>query len=92
MPEVYMHIEWPDDSSDRVYSPSSVIRDFFEEGEEIPVSAFEERVTKALERASGRVREVYGMECASAQQELQRLQAAVRNRDGGDGTVTIVNL
>lgn len=86
-----MQIEWPDASSDRVYSPSSVIRDFFEEGEELSVSAFEERVTDALTRASGRVQEVYGMECTSAQQELRRLRAAVRERPD-DGTVTIVQL
>lgn len=91
MPEVHMQIEWPDESSDRVYSPSSVIREFFEEGEQLSVSAFEERVTQALNRASERVREVYGMECASAKQELQRLRAAVRDR-AEEGTVTVVEL
>lgn len=92
MPEVYMQIEWPDDSSDRVYSPSSVIRDFFEEGEELSVSAFEERVTDALNRASERVREVYGMECASAKQELRRLHSILQNLEANDGSVKIVDL
>ncbi len=91
MPEVYMQIKWPDDSTDRVYSPSSVIREFFEEGEELSISTFEDRVTEALNRASERVREVYGMECASAKQELQRLRTALRERSD-DGTVTVVEL
>jgi uncharacterized repeat protein (TIGR04042 family) len=84
MPEVYMQIEWPDGEADRVYSPSSVIRDFFEEGEAIPVAEFEARITEALERAGERVREVYGMECASAQQELRRLRTAVQEAAEGD--------
>lgn len=91
MPEVYMRIQWPDDSTDRVYSPSSVLRDFFEEGEELTVDHFEERITDALTRASERVREVYGMECASAKQELRRLQAAAEEV-AGDGQVTITQL
>jgi len=91
MPEVYMRIQWPDDTTDRVYSPSSVIREFFEEGEELPVDHFEERITDALTRASERVREVYGMECTSAKQELRRLQAAVEETTG-EGPVRIMQL
>ncbi len=79
MPEVYMQIEWPDGEGDRVYSPSSVIREFFEEGETMPVAEFGERVTAALERASERVREVYGMECASARQEVRRLRPMIQD-------------
>ncbi|PSQ97606.1 MAG: MSMEG_0570 family nitrogen starvation response protein [Bacteroidetes bacterium SW_9_63_38] len=91
MPEVYMRIQWSDDTTDRVYSPSSVIRDFFEEDEEMSVDAFEERITDALSRASERVREVYGMECASAKQELRRLQSATDER-ADDERVTILNV
>ena len=91
MPEVYMRIRWPDDTTDRVYSPSSIIRDFFEENEEMTVAAFEERITNALTRAGERVREVYGMECASAKQELRRLQSATDER-ADDERVTILNL
>jgi uncharacterized repeat protein (TIGR04042 family) len=91
MPEVYMRIQWPDETTDRVYSPSSVIRDFFEEDEEMTVAAFEERITNALTRAGERVREVYGMECTSARQELRRLQSAAAEAKG-DGTITIVQL
>lgn len=86
-----MRIQWSDDTTDRVYSPSSVIRDFFEEDEEMSVDAFEERITDALSRASERVREVYGMECASAKQELRRLQSATDER-ADDERVTILNV
>lgn len=92
MPEVYMQIEWPDETADRVYSPSTVIRDFFEAGEELDVPDFEARVAEALTRASSRVREVYGVECASAQQELQRLRAAAQDARTDDGVVTIVRV
>jgi uncharacterized repeat protein (TIGR04042 family) len=91
MPEVYMHIEWPDESTDRVYSPSSVIRDFFEEGETLSVPEFETRVVEALNRARDRVREVYGMECTSARQELRRLRTATEQADE-EGTVTVLQL
>jgi uncharacterized repeat protein (TIGR04042 family) len=86
-----MRIEWPDKTADRVYSPSSVIRDFFEEGETLSVDAFEDRIAEALTRAGERVREVYGMECASARQELRRVQSVAEETEG-DATVTILSL
>jgi uncharacterized repeat protein (TIGR04042 family) len=91
MPEVYMQIEWPDGESDRVYSPSSVIREFFQEGETMPITEFEERITAALRRAGERVREVYGMECASAKQELQRVRTVTQDSADGD-TIQIKQL
>ena len=91
MPEVYMQIEWPGATTDRVYSPSSVIRDFFREGETLSVADFETRVTDALEQASQRVREVYGTGCTSAQAEAQRIQKAARPMDDNE-TVRILEV
>ena len=85
-----MQIEWPNGTTDQVYSPSSVIREFFEEGEALSVADFEAQVTAALERASERVQEVYGMRCASAQKEAQRLQSVIQ--DVEEGTVRITEL
>lgn len=36
MSELYMQIEWPDKRVDQVHSPSSVIKDFFKNGESLP--------------------------------------------------------
>lgn len=92
-----MHIEWPDATPDRVYSPSSVIREFFESGDRLSIAEFETQITRALTRARERVREVYGMECTAASAELQRVQAALQTfqddaTDDAGGTVTIQQL
>jgi uncharacterized repeat protein (TIGR04042 family) len=91
MPEVYMQIEWSDETTDQVYSPSSVIRDFFSKGETLAVAEFNERVTEALEEASRRVREVYGMGCTAATKEIERLHAAAEKRDD-EASVTILEV
>lgn len=91
MPEVRMQIKWPDDMTDQVYSPSSVIRDFFQEGEALSVADFEARVINALEQASQRVREVYGTRCTSARAESQRLQKIIRRLDDED-TVQVLEV
>jgi uncharacterized repeat protein (TIGR04042 family) len=91
MPEVRMQIEWPGQEADQVYSPSSVIRDYFEEGESMPVADFEARVVEALEAAGDRVREVYGTRCASARAETERLRDRIQHVAEGEH-VTIVRL
>jgi uncharacterized repeat protein (TIGR04042 family) len=88
MPEVYMHIEWPDATPDRVYSPSSVIREFFESGDRLSIAQFETQITHALTRARERVREVYGMECTAAGAELQRVHAVIQSFRTGNSAGT----
>lgn len=78
MPEMSLHIRWPDGSEDDCYSPSSVIRDFFAPGTAYPLGQFLDLSRTALSRASQRVEAVYGHPCSMAAAELARIEARGR--------------
>ena len=48
MPEVRFQLEWPDGQSSTLYSPSTVILDYFRPGDSLLVSELEERGVEAL--------------------------------------------
>ena len=75
MPVTYMHIEWPDHTTDQVYSPSRVIREYFKPGENLPIEMFSATCAKALHEASERVRQKFGMTCTGAMAESQRINS-----------------
>jgi uncharacterized repeat protein (TIGR04042 family) len=77
MPETFVRITWPGGREETVYSPSSIIREYFEPATEMSLGEFEARCTQALDRASERVREVYGYACSSAAAEKSRILSAV---------------
>ena len=52
MPEVSFQLEWPDGKSSTLYSPSTVILDYFRPGDSLLVSELEERGVEALRAAS----------------------------------------
>ena len=81
MPEVYLKIEWPDKRQDTIYSPSTVINQYFNAGENLPVEEFETKVTEALNMASQRVYERFGYECTSAMAELDRIKRITGETD-----------
>lgn len=78
MPEVLFTIRLPNGTEKQYYSPSTVVRDYFEPGEELPVSEFRTRSRKAFAQASERVRAKYGFSCASAASQLADLEEAIR--------------
>lgn len=78
MPETYIEIRWPNGKKEHVYSPSSIIRDYFQAGTELLLGDFEVRCIQALDHASERVRERYGYACSSAMAEKQRIVAAIK--------------
>ena len=92
MPEIYMQIEWPDNRMDQVYSPSSIIADFFKKGESLPLSAFENKVVEALHQASNRVRAKFGYECTSALGEIERIRFMVSTMGDKSRDVKILSL
>lgn len=92
MPEVYMQIKWPNKKDDSVYSPSSVLYDYFKAGQTMPVPAFQEKITEALLKASSRVAAKYGYECTSALEEIQRIKDIVEHMADKTGKVTITQL
>lgn len=89
MPEVYLKIEWPDQRKDEVYSPSTVINQYFKAGENLSVVEFEAKVTDALNMASKRVYERFGYECTSAIAELDRIKQLTSQVDKA-GTIKIL--
>jgi uncharacterized repeat protein (TIGR04042 family) len=76
MPEMHFTVEWPDGTIGTYYSPSYVVEDELTPGAEYAVGEFLERVRRALNVASERVRARYGFACSAALDELERIEAA----------------
>ncbi len=74
MPQVTFTIQLPDGETRECYSPSTVVRDYFAEGDEMPVAEFLTRSRKALGAASERVREKFGFACSSAASQLADIE------------------
>ncbi|MCW5625311.1 MAG: MSMEG_0570 family nitrogen starvation response protein [Burkholderiales bacterium] len=90
MPEMHFTVRWPDASTTRCYSPSLVIRDFFEVGRHYPLDRFRALSREALTIASERVRQKYGMGCAHAERQLLEIeQIAARFVGQPDAGVTV---
>jgi len=81
MPITYVHIEWPDNQTDQVYSPSSVIEDYFKVGETLRIDTFLERCNSSLNEASERVRKKFGYACTSAEAESYRIKLKCEDYD-----------
>ena len=75
MPEMRFRVRWPDDSVSSCYSPSLVIKDFFEVGRSYTVADFVNRSREALTIASNRVKQKYGFACSSAADQLQSIES-----------------
>ncbi len=88
MPEMRFHVRWPDGRREACYSPSLVVRDFLMPGERYALDDFVEKTRTALTIASERVREKYGFACASAMDQLARIEATAK-RQAPDGHVTV---
>lgn len=77
MPETYVRIKWPGGREETVYSPSSIVRSYFEPATELSLTEFEMRCMQALDHASQRVYETYGYVCGSAMAEKHRITEAI---------------
>ena len=89
MPEVRFQLEWPDGQSSTLYSPSTVILDYFKPGDLLLVSELEERGVEALRAASERVRARYGFACTRTDEEESQLRQWV-SRYNSDDTVRVL--
>ena len=92
MPEVFIQIIWPTGMPDSVYSPSSVIKNYFKAGESLTVEQFQRKVEEALINASQRVKERFGFECSSAMGELDRLNMITNKIDDKSTVVKIISV
>jgi uncharacterized repeat protein (TIGR04042 family) len=76
MPEMRFQVRWPDGSEEECYSPSLVIKDYFEPGATYSLNEFLEKSRVALETASDRVKAKFGFPCRRALGQLQRIEFA----------------
>lgn len=91
MPEMHFRIRWPDSSESLCYSPSLVIKDYFQPGRSYALDDFVGRSREALNIASERVRQKYGYACSSALDQLAQIEAAaMRFWEEQAPTVTVI--
>ena len=74
MPSVSFYVVWPDARVVDCYSPSTVIKEYFEVGKEYPLTEFMMLAREALEAASERVRVKFGYACSAAMDTLEVLE------------------
>lgn len=74
MPAMHFDIRWPDATQSHCYSPSLVIKDYFQPGSRYPLPQFMAQVREALNIASERVRAKFGFSCSSAMDQLAQLE------------------
>ncbi|WP_109832681.1 MSMEG_0570 family nitrogen starvation response protein [Reichenbachiella versicolor] len=91
MPEVNLKVKWPDNAVSDVYSPSTIVCQYFTEGDSMTVKEFVSKCTTALEHASKRVEERYGYACTSAMSSIYTVQSIAKDQEG-DKTVEILEL
>ncbi|MDH4394524.1 MAG: MSMEG_0570 family nitrogen starvation response protein [Limnobacter sp.] len=75
MPVVRFDVLWPDSTVMKCQSPSTVIRNFMQEGQVYPLPEFMRIAELGLNQASERVREKYGFACSAAADQLEIIQA-----------------
>jgi len=91
MPAMHYHLRWPDGLESACYSPSLVIKDFFEAGAAYPLPTFMSKVREATHIASERVRAKYGFACSMAADQLQAIEAeAARFADTAGAQVEVL--
>ena len=90
MPERYVLVRWSDGAAQRIYSPSTVVEDYFSPGDSYPVEDFLKRGREALTIASERVRAAYGFPCGRAAASLARIEAHAAGHPLGDVTVEAI--
>ena len=74
MPEMHFRVEWPDGQQVDYYSPSLVVKKYFEEGGEYSVEEFVEKARESLNIASDRVKAKYGFACGRAMGSLHQIE------------------
>ena len=75
MPETRFKIQWPDGSQETCYSPSSIVKEYFEPDREYLLTDFLDRSRTALNIASDRVLAKYGRACGLAIGQLAENEA-----------------
>jgi uncharacterized repeat protein (TIGR04042 family) len=79
MPEINFQIQWPDGSQEICYSPSLIVKDYFQPECEYDLDDFVQRARTALQIASDRVAAKYGRPCGLALGQLQEIESKSEN-------------
>ncbi|MEL7351637.1 MAG: MSMEG_0570 family nitrogen starvation response protein [Cyanobacteria bacterium P01_A01_bin.116] len=94
MPEINFKIQWPDGQQDLCYSPSLIVKEYFEPGKSYTVSEFLSRSRESLQIASDRVQKKYGFPCSRALGQLQKIETTAQTytseNQSEDGLVTVL--
>jgi len=72
---MHYRLRWPDASESTCYSPSLVIKDWFEPGTSYTLLEFLQRLSAATRIASDRVAAKYGYACSRAFDQLAAVEA-----------------
>ena len=75
MPEINFKIQWPDGTEQDCYSPSLVVKEYFNPGETYELKEFVAKSRTALKIASDRVKKAYGFPCSKALSQLQQIES-----------------
>lgn len=90
MPEMRFHVRWPDGREEVCYSPSTVITEHFQPGATYLIAEFGEKARVALDAASERVRQRFGMGCAQAMNQADAIERSVASfSETPEATVTV---
>ena len=81
MPAMHFDIRWPDATQSHCYSPSLIIKDYFQPGQSYPLEQFVTQAREALHIASDRVQAKFGFTCSSAMDQLQQIEQLARQFD-----------
>lgn len=93
MPEINFKIQWPDGTEEICYSPSLVVKKYFETGESYTVTDFLARSRESLSIASDRVQAKFGFPCSRALGQIQKIEAkAQQYADADHSTVTVIQI
>ena len=91
MPEVTFRLRWPDETEMECYSPSTVVRVYFDTGQTYKVGAFAALAHHALTAASERVERKFGHPCTRAHATLAAIERRSKACAGTpDATVTFL--
>ena len=78
MPETLFKVRWPDGAVETCYSPSTIIRDFYEVGRSYTLAEFLTASRQGLNAASDRVRMRYGSGCSRAMAQLAAIESRAK--------------
>jgi uncharacterized repeat protein (TIGR04042 family) len=90
MPQMRFRVRWPDGTVMSCYSPSLVIKDYFNVGQSYGVTDFVARSGESLTIAGERVKAKFGFYCTGAADQLEAIVARAAEFDQlPDARVTI---